>query len=124
MEGTGHLPTLHQLEQSNQVHAELWTASIGEYTFSVAPLLPSLFFSRHLYRWLQIHLLGVQVIIVLTTKKGKTLGKLGFLPNLQLHSLITYQYNVVLIKTKLQTNDILLEICNILFPFIVNECRL
>ncbi|KAJ8537158.1 hypothetical protein K7X08_035559 [Anisodus acutangulus] len=29
LEGTGHLPTLHQLEQSNQVHAELWTASIG-----------------------------------------------------------------------------------------------
>ncbi|MCD9644091.1 Alpha subunit of the F1 sector of mitochondrial F1F0 ATP synthase [Datura stramonium] len=29
VEGTGHLPTLHQLEQSNQVHAELWTASIG-----------------------------------------------------------------------------------------------
>ncbi|XP_060181549.1 probable pterin-4-alpha-carbinolamine dehydratase, chloroplastic [Lycium barbarum] len=29
LEGTGHLPTLHQLEQSNQVHAELWTPSIG-----------------------------------------------------------------------------------------------
>ncbi|KAM3355551.1 putative pterin-4-alpha-carbinolamine dehydratase, chloroplastic [Capsicum galapagoense] len=29
VEGTGHLPTLHQLEQSNQVHAELWTPSIG-----------------------------------------------------------------------------------------------
>ncbi|TMW83056.1 hypothetical protein EJD97_003125 [Solanum chilense] len=29
VEGTAHLPTLHQLEQSNQVHAELWTPSIG-----------------------------------------------------------------------------------------------
>ncbi len=39
VEGTGHLPTLHQLQQSNQVHAELWTPSIGEYASSVTPFL-------------------------------------------------------------------------------------
>lgn len=62
VEVTGHFPDLH-LEQPNQVRAELWTASIGEWALPKTNRLFVDCFSLFMYQPLYLSHLGEENVI-------------------------------------------------------------